>query len=467
MAQVYDSLQNLISGLGTSRDKSVYTEFTRTHLPDEYLGTLYRHWVFAKAVDIPVDDMLSKGRTVQAPGEIDKDQLEEFYRAEQDLNLWQVIGDSMKWARLYGGSVILLDVKDPAELDQPLVVESLQKDCIVDLIPLDRTDITPYHITSLSTGSMRKPSFYQLSDGSMVHPSRIIRFDGIRLPWQELERNNYWGASIVERIYDEATASKTVLQSIASMIFESNIDVVSIKGLFTKFLTGKGKDSLIQRFMLANLSKSINKTTLIDADQETFTRHPMNFSGLPPLIPEFLNVVAAAVDIPITRFLGQSAKGLNATGEGDLRNYYDMLTSTRENTLSPQMRQLDQVLTRHVFGEMPQGWFFDWNPLWTMSDMDKAAMDKTNAETDAILDGLGAIQTHHIAGRVMECGRYDMLDAEFVEELKAIDEMKIEEDDFGTETETENQTDDPETSDDDQLLPGTETDSVRSGEEDR
>lgn len=454
MSEMYDSLQNLISGLGTTRDKASYTEFRRLHLDDDYLGTLYRHWIFAKAVDIPIDDMLSKGRSVQAGGDMEKAQIEKFYRAEQALNLWSVVGDVMKWARLYGGAVILLDVKDAATLDKPLNIKSLGKDCIVELIPLDKTDVTPYHGSVMATGSMRRPQYYQLADGSKVHPSRIIRFDGVRLPWRELERNNYWGGSIVERVYDEATASKTVLSSIASMIFESNIDVVSIKGLFTKFLTGKGRDSLIQRFMLSNLSKSINKTTLIDADQEAFTRHPLSFSGLPPLIPEFLNVVAAAADIPITRFLGQSAAGLNANGEGDLRNYYDMLTALQQTTLAPQLHQLDEVLTRHVFGFMPEDWYSEFNPLWAMSDLDRAAVDKTNAETDAILEGLSVVQTHHIAGRVMDNGRYGMLDSEYVEELKAIDEMEIPEEQNAEETQTEDPTDGSENGDDNQLLSG-------------
>ena len=451
MTEIFDGLQNLVSGLGTTRDKATYTEFNRTHLSDDYLGTLYRHWIFAKTVDIPVDDMLSKGRTVQA-ADVAKEEIENFYRAEQDLNVTQALSDALKWARLYGGGGILLDVNDPGgDLSTPLNPNTLKQGCINKLIPLDRTDITPYHGTDNAIGAMRDPIYYELSDGTKLHPSRFVRFDGVRLPWRELERNNYWGGSIVERVYDEATASKTVLSSIASMVFESNIDVVSVKGLFSKFLTGVGRSKLIERFTLANLTKSINKTLLIDAEAEEFSRQPLNFSGLPPLVSEFLNVVAAAADIPITRFLGQSAKGLNATGEGDLRNYYDMISALQVSMLAPKLRQLDAILTRHVFGYMPDEWRSEFNPLWIMSDLDRANKDKIDADTDTIYDNLGIVQPHQIAGRLLASGRYDMLDAEYVEDMKKVDEMEPID---ATETEAENQAGEGETDNDSELLPG-------------
>jgi len=100
MTEIFDGLQNLVSGLGTTRDKATYTEFNRTHLSDDYLGTLYRHWIFAKTVDIPVDDMLSKGRTVQA-ADVAKEEIENFYRAEQDLNVTQALSDALMGAALW------------------------------------------------------------------------------------------------------------------------------------------------------------------------------------------------------------------------------------------------------------------------------------------------------------------------------------------------------------------------------
>lgn len=305
---------------------------------------------------------------------------------------------------------------------------------------------------------------YETDTGAKVHPSRFIRFDGVRLPWRELKKNKYWGGSILNRIYDDATASKVTLASIASMIFESNIDVVRIKDFFSKITTGKGKDAILERFSLAALSKSINKTVLLDMDNEEFKREPLNFSGLPPMISEFLSVVAAGADIPITRYLGQSAKGFNATGEGDLRNYYDMISAQQDYKLAAQLRQLDEVLTRHVFGTRPDDWGFEFNPLWAMSDLDRAVVDKTDAETDSLLLSQGVIQANHAASRVLNTGRYENMEAEYVEDLKAIDEMEV--DETGVEN-GESETDETENLDNGSVLPGTEEIGSDAGEEDQ
>jgi len=466
MAEIFDSLRNLVSGLGTSRDKATYTEFRKIVLTDDYLGTLYDHWIFAKAVDIPSDDMVSKWRRPTAASLSDSDQLDAFARAEQELGIKQRCNDALKWSRLYGGGGILLDINDAAEdLSEELDYTKLGKDCIKNLYVLDKTEIWPEHAVTQDTAQSRNPIMYRLAGGTQVHPSRFIRFDGVTLPWRELQQNNYWGASILLRIYDEATASKVTIASIASMIFESNIDVVMVKDLFNNIMTGKGRQAILERFTLANLSKSINKTLLLDMDNEEFKREPLNFSGLPPMISEFLSVVAAGADIPITRYLGQSAKGFNATGEGDLRNYYDMITAQQDSKLAPQLRQLDEVLTRHVFGYMPEDWGFEFNPLWAMSDLDRATVDKTDAETDLMLLDAGIVQSYHIASRWLNNGRYDALDSDYIEDLKAMDEMKLEEEEMSVEN-GESETNGAESIDDDSVLPGTEADGSEAGEVD-
>jgi len=38
-----------------------------------------------------------------------------------------------------------------------------------------------------------------------------------------------------------------------------------------------------------------------------------------------MQLASGAADIPMTRLLGQSPAGMNATGDGDMRNYYDRI----------------------------------------------------------------------------------------------------------------------------------------------
>lgn len=423
---IYDGLRNFVAGLGDSRDKASYSEFYQTKLSPQYLGVLYRHWMFAKAVDIPADDMTVKWRKCFARN-LDAEKFDDFYQAETDLNAISVFNEALKLSRLYGSSLIILDTADKSPIEQPLDPQRLGKGALKGITAVDCTDITPMHSFGDVMNS-RKPLLYQLPDGTKIHPSRVIRFDGIKLPWPELQKNMFWGDSILHRIYDDVLNAKGISKSVASMVFEATLDVIGVRGLFDRLGNDAAKSALSERFSLSKLMQSVNRTKIIDLEDEQFNRISTSFSGLAEIHADAYAVVAAGADIPITRFLGRSATGLNATGEGDLRNYYDMIASKQVFDLASQIAQFDEVLTRHVYGSKPDGWGSEFNPLWSMSETDVAIRDKTDMETDTGLLDMGAIQLHMIAGRLFDLGRYPGMTAEFVEELRELDEMSAKED---------------------------------------
>jgi len=49
------------------------------------------------------------------------------------------------------------------------------------------------------------------------------------------------------------------------------------------------------------------------------------------------HIASSASDIPVIRLIGTSATGLNGSGETDLNNYYDMLSSRQESRIRPEL----------------------------------------------------------------------------------------------------------------------------------
>jgi phage-related protein (TIGR01555 family) len=272
----------------------------------------------------------------------------------------------------------------------------------------------------------RLPETYQLAGGETIHASRVIRFDGYKLPWDEFQRNNYWGGSIAERVYEDVLNTKITTQSISSMIFEASVDVIGVKDLFEKIMNKSSLNSLITRFQLANMTKSINKALVIDQENETFTKVATNFSGLPNLISEFLSVVAAAADIPATRMLGQSAKGFSATGEGDLNNYYDMVSSKQETDLYDALGKLDAVLVPSVFGRPVDDWDFEFNPLQQMDEKEIAEINKLDTESARSSFEAGAITLSQWSAQLLKKGTYPTLDSNWVEALEEVEQSEAE-----------------------------------------
>lgn len=58
--------------------------------------------------------------------------------------------------------------------------------------------------------------------------------------------------------------------------------------------------------------------------------HQYTFGGLADCYQQFIMDISGAAEIPVTKLFGRSPSGLNATGESDLQNYYDMIAESRK-----------------------------------------------------------------------------------------------------------------------------------------
>jgi hypothetical protein len=136
--------------------------------------------------------------------------------------------------------------------------------------------------------------------------------------------------------------------------------------------------------------------------------------------------MAGAADIPVTRLIGRSASGMNATGEGDLRNHYDNIKAMQVLELGPALAALDEVLIRSTFGEMPEDFWYSWNPLWQPSVRELAETDRFEANAIAILQKTNLVPVKAlekaVQNRMVESGRYPGLE-DFLKQFPEVEEL--------------------------------------------
>jgi phage-related protein (TIGR01555 family) len=420
--QVNDTLTNVVANLGTAKDKRVYSQFTKKNFDRITLEDMYRQdWLAGKIVDIPVDDMTRKWRTVDAPN-LSPANMKKIDTLEKDLEIRAKFNEAKKLARVYGSAIIVMGIEGTGRPEFPLNPEKVKVDSLKYLHVLDRTDVSIFQINQDDPvkPNFRQPEWYTLFGGTRIHHSRVIRFDGLTLPWHQQKTNGYWGASILERVYQAVVNSQTVADSVASLIYEAKMDIVKVPNLFQQIATCAGEEALIKRFQTADFMKSFNNMLLLDAEEDHETRQ-LAFSGLADLTLKYIQVSAAAADIPATRLLGQSAVGMNATGEGDLENYYDSIASKQEVEFGPQLKQLDQVMVRSAIGRMPPDWSFEFNPLWQLSEIERADIDLKNAQRDQVYIAQGVLTPSIIANDLQENGVYKNIPDDYLEALEEID----------------------------------------------
>lgn len=423
-----DALQNFVANFGTGSDRRTHTQYVEQYmLDDRTLEAMYiENWLAGKIIDIIPDDMTREWRefdSSQAPPA----KIEEFVQLETDLDICGKFNEAAKWGRLYGGAAIIigLDEGQGGSPDTPLDIERLGKDCLTHLtvIECERLQAMPdYTQLDPTKPGFGEPEFYTLPNTSTfrIHRSRVLPFYGIKLPYYARQRlhHAYWGAPVMRRVFEAIVNADMTVAGGASLVSEASVDVVKYKGLTNFLMQPGGEDKIQTRFALAKLLKSVNNVMLLD-DDETFEQHQQSFSGLGDLLDRFLGIVAGAADIPETRLLGSAAKGLNATGEGDLANYYDNIRAAQKTDFNPNLRILDRIMQRSLWGKELKDWGFTWNSLFQMSDSEKATTEQARSVRDAAYLGAGVVDEYIVAQQLAEDGTYTNITPEYLNKLKA------------------------------------------------
>jgi hypothetical protein len=73
---------------------------------------------------------------------------------------------------------------------------------------------------------------------------------------------------------------------------------------------------------------------------------------------------------------------MNATGESDLENYYNLVEGIQQHTLRhPLSRLIDVVANCSEYGiSLPAEWYIRFNSLWNESEKEEADVKRTKAE---------------------------------------------------------------------------------------
>jgi hypothetical protein len=366
--------------MGTDRDKSSSSVYAPLVLTDQELLNAYRGaWLPRKIVDIPPLDETRRWRGWQA----DRNQIELIEAEERRLGLIEKVRTARIRARLFGGAAILIGTGE-ADTSKELSPERIGTGGIKYLTVLNRRELGANEIErDVMSPRYGKPKSYRLAGSEVdIHPSRLVIFTGADHPDPELiaDANFGWGDSVLLALMEAIKQSDGTMANAASLVFEAKVDVIKIPDFMQQLQDPIYQRQVLERIRLAAMAKGINGTLLLDS-QEDYDSKSAEFGGLPDIIDRFLQQVSGAADIPATRLLGQSPAGMNATGESDLRNYYDRIQAAQELDISPAMYMLDECLIRSALGSRPPEIHYVWRPLWQPTATERSENAKRTAET--------------------------------------------------------------------------------------
>lgn len=375
-----DSLRNFVGNLGTTRDKASGNFYLLDDYSDQDFFTAYRAaWLPQKIVDIPAFDACRRWRNWNAPSE----KVLAIEAEEARLNVCGKVLEGLISARLFGGAALYINVpsSDPAF---PLNPKMVGKGGIKSLVLLPRNTISWTEIESdIQSPYFGMPKYWEISPtgGTVVkiHPSRLILLSGHKVPKVSVSSDFYWGDSALLAVMQAMHQADSSTANVASLLFESKIDVLGIPNLMENIADKKYRDDLYSRLEVAAIGKGNNGMFIKDTE-ESYEQKKMNFSTIPEVMDRFFQNVAGAADIPMTRLYGMSPGGMNSTGDSDLKNYYDRIQSMQKLDIAPAMALFDECLVRSALGATPRGVYYEWRSLWQSSEKEEAEISKGLAE---------------------------------------------------------------------------------------
>jgi uncharacterized protein len=411
-----DGLTNVMTGLGGATSKRSFNTWQMSLLGNwQELDACYQsNWIARKICDIPAEDMTREWRRIKSDG------AEEILALESDLMIPNCVQEAVTWARLYGGAGILMLTGQ--DLTKPLRINQIKKGDLKRVIVFDRWDMSATQINTWDVLSPNylKPEYYNIRGGLIqIHHSHFARFTGERLPLRYMAQTQGWGDSVLRKCIEDITDTVAAKNGIAELMQEANIDVVTRTGL-TDELASDQDSAIIDRYQLFRMMKSNIQMALLDGD-EKFDRMTLNLSGVAPIIEQFMTWISGASDIPVTRMFGTSAKGMNATGEGDNKNYNNSIRAGQRSYLNEPMRTLDEVMVRSALGYWPEDYAYVWNPLSLPNDLEHAQAEQLRSQKHLAYLEAGVVQKSQVMRELQASDEYQYDEAE-LDELESLEE---------------------------------------------
>jgi uncharacterized protein len=273
-----------------------------------------------------------------------------------------------------------------------------------------------------------KPKFYKTiidSPNLTIHHSRVIRLEGLRLPYFQKIQEMGWGLSVLERIYDRMIGVDSASTGMAQLVYKSYVRRMKVKGLRQIVATGgdiyKGFLAYVD---LLRRQQNLEGIATIDADDELDHIEHGAFSGLSDVTLQLLQQVSGAAQIPLVRLLGQSPAGLNSTGESDLRTYYDEVKKNQITMLKRGLSRFLRITMAHLGIKPPENFDFNFVPLWQLTEPQKAEVSELDTRRVIAAVEAGVIANLGVAMKELKQGgkstnRWTNISDEDVEEAES------------------------------------------------
>jgi phage-related protein (TIGR01555 family) len=404
-------------GMQYGADKAAHSRaFRQRIVPAAELEAIYADDALAqRIVDRQPDDCIREGFTLAGMPKMAQKRLRSIYKACQEYGILEALADGDKTARQYGGSLVIpitegesasaggIPVSEtPFDLSKVTGLSGFEIVASPDAIPELRGQST---LAMAGTRALTNPEFYRIYGSRLVHRSRCIRFDGVKLPARMVRDTQGWSLSVLNAPYVHLRRLGIVQGYIEALVHSASLGILKISGLGRK-LMGGAEEKAKARAAVRELQQAADNLHFLALDKEdSYDVSSRPLDGLNEVAKACFDAVVAAQDMPREVLAQTTPGGLNAGSQGPLEQYYGLCHARQERKYTPPLMRLLAIVFKllGVGGGPRFSYTVEWNPLWLPSAKERAETRKLTAEADATWVAMRAAAPEQIgAGRVAD-----------------------------------------------------------------
>ena len=399
--------ENAFLGVGTAKDRSARTRAVApVTLGAQELASLYAgDGLAAKIVDLPAEEMVRAGFEIEG--------LQDAHSVVSEvegLKVLPAISTATKWARLFGGGLIVMLINDGGDLTDPVNEDRIKS--VEQLRVYDRYDATRYsRYDDPADRRFGQTNLWQISPASgnpyVVHESRCVVIDGDQVPDRIRESYDGWGGSVINRIYRDLIRAGMSLEWGNALLERAQQGVHAIPGLAELLAQPDGEKMIVKRVNLVDMARSVNNTVVIDAE-EKYTLESTPLSGVADIMDRMGLSLAAVAKIPESLLFGRQLGGLNSTGASDLENWYARIGQEQQVTILPALDRIVGLIMK-AQGVYTDDYLIKFKPLWVPSAKESAETEKTKADVRRTYVEIGSLDPSEVRSMLAGDG-YDIDD---------------------------------------------------------
>lgn len=311
-----------------------------------------------------VSDDLSR-KWIKIDGCDDPQKLEIIENELKKLHIKDLFHKAVTTTGYMGGAFIFIDTGED-DLTLPLAINDLsaelKESSKVKFVVVDPVNVSPieYNCIDPLRDDYMRPRMWQVL-GKRVHASRLLTFVENQPPMLLKPNYNFLGIPQAQILWDyvmhfNQTRASTarLLEKISLLVVQTDMDAVLSDEHGIELFDAKME--FLERY------RNNDSVFVCDKESEGVMNVQTTITGCTDVVRQALELIACINRTPAVKLLGISPSGFNATGESDLKNYYDYIASKQE-LYREQIQTIINVIQLCEFGNIDPAITFKFEPL--------------------------------------------------------------------------------------------------------